>query len=195
MPDFHSTHRIRKLPKPEYGAGGSRERKEATKWKLQQFIDWRTCPATRHKYDISGIFIIVVKRFSWLRFRICDARYDACTLPASWRLNLAPRNVFLLRLDANAFRRMHSKWVFRAALNYRQLISFLFTVIATVALAFLLLPMCQYIIRPCTDGHRMSLGCCGRFTAAELLSFTMSITVVCIWVLTGHWLLMDAMVS
>lgn len=66
-------------------------------------------------------------------------------------------------------------------------------IIATIALAFLLLPMCQYIIRPCNDGNRISLGCCGRFTAAELLSFTMSITVVCIWVLTGHWLLMDAM--
>lgn len=73
--------------------------------------------------------------------------------------------------------------------------SIVLPVIATVALAFLLLPMCQYIIRPCTDGHRMSLGCCGRFTAAELLSFTLSITIVCIWVLTGHWLLMDAMVS
>lgn len=66
-------------------------------------------------------------------------------------------------------------------------------IIATIALAFLLLPMCQYIIRPCNDGNRISLGCCGRYTAAELLSFTMSITVVCIWVLTGHWLLMDAM--
>lgn len=69
-----------------------------------------------------------------------------------------------------------------------------FSVIATVALAFLLLPMCQYIIRPCSNGKRMSLGCCGRFTAEELLSFTLSITVVCFWVLTGHWLLMDAMV-
>lgn len=68
-----------------------------------------------------------------------------------------------------------------------------FSVIATVALAFLLLPMCQYIIRPCTDGNRISF-LCGRFTAAELFSFTLSITVVCIWVLTGHWLLMDAMV-
>lgn len=66
-------------------------------------------------------------------------------------------------------------------------------IIATIALAFLLLPMCQYIIRPCNDGNRIALGCCGRYTAAELLSFTMAITVVCIWVLTGHWLLMDAM--
>jgi len=27
-------------------------------------------------------------------------------------------------------------------------------IIATVALAFLLLPMCQYIIRPCSDGNK-----------------------------------------
>lgn len=66
-------------------------------------------------------------------------------------------------------------------------------IIATVALAFLLLPMCQYIIRPCTDGNRISFGICGRFTAAELFSFTLSVSIVCIWVLTGHWLLMDAM--
>lgn len=66
-----------------------------------------------------------------------------------------------------------------------------FAVIATVALAFLLLPMCQYIIRPCTDGKRFSFGICGRFTAAELFSFTLSVSIVCVWVLTGHWLLMD----
>lgn len=66
-------------------------------------------------------------------------------------------------------------------------------VIATVALAFLLLPMCQYIIRPCSDGTKISFGVCGRFTGAELLSFSLSIFIVCIWVLTGHWLLMDAM--
>lgn len=66
-------------------------------------------------------------------------------------------------------------------------------IIATIALAFLLLPMCQYIIRPCTDGNRMSLGFCGRFTAAELFSFTLSVTVVCIWVMTGSWVLMDFM--
>lgn len=68
-----------------------------------------------------------------------------------------------------------------------------FTVIATVALAFLLLPMCQYIIRPCSDGNKISFGVCGRFTGAELLSFSLSVSIVCIWVLTGHWLLMDAM--
>lgn len=66
-------------------------------------------------------------------------------------------------------------------------------IIATVALAFLLLPMCQYIIRPCSDGNKISFGVCGRFTSAELLSFSLSLFIVCIWVLTGHWLLMDAM--
>lgn len=68
-----------------------------------------------------------------------------------------------------------------------------FSVIATVALAFLLLPMCQYIIRPCSDGNRISFGVCGRFNAAELFSFSLSLSIVCIWVLTGHWLLMDGM--
>ncbi|KAK6636557.1 Signal peptide peptidase-like 3 [Polyplax serrata] len=66
-------------------------------------------------------------------------------------------------------------------------------IIATVALAFLLLPMCQYIIRPCSDGNKISFGICGRFTGAELLSFFLAVFIVCIWVLTGHWILMDAM--
>ncbi|KZS17847.1 signal peptide peptidase-like 3 isoform X1 [Daphnia magna] len=67
-------------------------------------------------------------------------------------------------------------------------------IIATVALAFLLLPMCQYLSRPCTSGtNKISFGICGRFTGAELLSFSMALTIVCVWILTGHWLLMDAM--
>jgi len=66
-------------------------------------------------------------------------------------------------------------------------------VIATVALAFLLLPMCQYLMRPCGKGHKISLGYCGRFTPAELLSISISMLVVFIWIMTGHWLLMDAM--
>lgn len=66
-------------------------------------------------------------------------------------------------------------------------------IIATVALAFLLLPMCQYIMRPCSDGTKISFGVCGRFTGAELFSFSLSLFIVCVWVLTGHWLLMDAM--
>merc|ERR1719166_747937 len=66
-------------------------------------------------------------------------------------------------------------------------------VIATVALAFLLLPMCQYLVRPCASKGKISLGLCGRFTLAELLSVAISICVVCVWVLTGHWALMDFM--
>jgi len=69
-------------------------------------------------------------------------------------------------------------------------------VIATVALAFLLLPMCQYLMRPCGGGkkkHKISLGVCGRFTSAELLSVGISVAVVFIWIMTGHWLLMDAL--
>merc|ERR1711881_532210 len=66
-------------------------------------------------------------------------------------------------------------------------------VIATVALAFLLLPMCQYLVRPCSSKGKISLGLCGRFTLAEILSVGISVCVVCVWVLTGHWALMDFM--
>uniref|UniRef100_UPI00358F93E0 signal peptide peptidase-like 3 isoform X2 n=1 Tax=Myxine glutinosa TaxID=7769 RepID=UPI00358F93E0 len=66
-------------------------------------------------------------------------------------------------------------------------------VLATIAFAFLLLPMCQYVMKPCTPQYKISFGCCGRFTMAELLSFSLSIALVLIWVLTGHWLLMDAL--
>ncbi|ELK25226.1 Signal peptide peptidase-like 3 [Myotis davidii] len=53
--------------------------------------------------------------------------------------------------------------------------------------------MCQYLTRPCSPQNKISFGCCGRFTAAELLSFSLSVMLVLIWVLTGHWLLMDAL--
>ncbi|CAL8277801.1 unnamed protein product [Merluccius merluccius] len=66
-------------------------------------------------------------------------------------------------------------------------------VLATIAFAFLLLPMCQYLTRPCSTQNKISFGCCGRFTLAELLSFSLSVMLVLIWVLTGHWLLMDAL--
>jgi len=66
-------------------------------------------------------------------------------------------------------------------------------IIAAIALAFLLLPMCQYILRPCTEKRKVSFGFCGRFTIPELVSFFLSVSIVCVWILTGHWLLMDAM--
>lgn len=42
---------------------------------------------------------------------------------------------------------------------------------------------------------RISFGMCGRFTGAELFSFSLSLFIVCVWVLTGHWLLMDGKCS
>merc|ERR1719431_637536 len=38
-------------------------------------------------------------------------------------------------------------------------------VIATVALAFLLLPMCQYLVRPCTTKGKICMGLCVAFIA------------------------------
>jgi len=31
----------------------------------------------------------------------------------------------------------------------------------------------------------------GRYTVAELMALFLAFTLVCLWVLTGHWLLMD----
>lgn len=80
-----------------------------------------------------------------------------------------------------------SRWLWKNNRVFTEMTFVWFLVIATVALAFLLLPMCQYIIRPCSDGNKISFGMCGRFTAAELLSFSLSVFIVCIWVLTGQF--------
>ncbi|XP_078484481.1 signal peptide peptidase-like 3 isoform X1 [Ciona intestinalis] len=66
-------------------------------------------------------------------------------------------------------------------------------VLAASAFAFLMLPMCQYLLRPCGSTNKLSFGCCGRFTPAELLSLALSIMFVSVWVFTGHWILMDAL--
>jgi len=66
-------------------------------------------------------------------------------------------------------------------------------VLAASAFAFLLLPLCQYIMKPCSTNNKFSIGCCGRFTPAELLSLCLSTLFVSVWVCTGHWLLMDAL--
>lgn len=52
--------------------------------------------------------LIVLKRFPWHRFRIRDVGYDARFVLAVGRISLTPRHVLLLRLHANAFRRLHS---------------------------------------------------------------------------------------
>lgn len=68
-----------------------------------------------------------------------------------------------------------------------------FSVIACVALAFLLTPLCQYVCGGGAGATRVSCGCCGRYSAAELAAFGLSLAIVTVWVLTGHWLLMDGM--
>lgn len=67
-------------------------------------------------------------------------------------------------------------------------------VIGTVALAFLLLPLCQYLLRPLSLSRvSLSLGPLGKWGWAEILSFAAAFSLVCLWILTGHWLLMDAL--
>ena len=38
---------------------------------------------------------------------------------------------------------------------------------------------------------RISFGCCGRYSPADVLAVILSFCIVCVWVMTGHWLLMD----
>lgn len=58
-------------------------------------------------------------------------------------------------------------------------------VIACAALAFLLTPLCQYV----AGGARGAV--CGRYSAPELAAALLAAAIVAVWVLTGHWLLMD----
>ena len=44
----------------------------------------------------------------------------------------------------------------------------------------------MFLSRPCGKSHKISLGVCGRFTSAELLSVSISIMVVFIWIMTGE---------
>ncbi|CAF0827105.1 unnamed protein product [Didymodactylos carnosus] len=65
-------------------------------------------------------------------------------------------------------------------------------VLATMGFAFLLSPFCRYLLRSCSDNSKISCGVCGRYTSAEIVSFFLGILLVGLWILTGHWLLMDA---
>lgn len=40
---------------------------------------------------------------------------------------------------------------------------------------------------------RLNLGFCGRFTPAEAMSLVCSAALVMVWIVTGHWVLMDGM--
>lgn len=67
-------------------------------------------------------------------------------------------------------------------------------VLATVAFSFLLLPICQLIMKPCiSNKYKISLGACGRFTSAEAMALLCSSMLVVTWITTGHWILMDAL--
>ena len=39
--------------------------------------------------------------------------------------------------------------------------------------------------RPCGKNNKISMGCCGKFTLAELTSFTFSTMIVFVWIMTG----------
>lgn len=68
-------------------------------------------------------------------------------------------------------------------------------IIACAALAFLLAPLCQYVCATVGVGASARLACgrCGRYSLPEAASLLLSAAIVAVWVLTGHWLLMDAM--
>lgn len=66
----------------------------------------------------------------------------------------------------------------------------MFVVIACAALAFLLTPLCQYVASSVgVAGGRTPL--CGRYSAPEVAAALLAAGIVSVWVLTGHWLLMD----
>lgn len=67
--------------------------------------------------------------------------------------------------------------------------------LATVAFSFVLLPVCQFLTRPCcgSNNQKLYVGFCGRFTPAEAMSLVCSAVLVMIWIVTGHWVLMDAL--
>lgn len=75
-------------------------------------------------------------------------------------------------------REAHSNLLFRSP-----------SVIACAALAFLLTPLCQYMWGGGAGAARVIV--CGRYTAPELAATALAAGIVGVWVLTGHWLLMD----
>ncbi|CAF0921454.1 unnamed protein product [Rotaria sordida] len=64
-------------------------------------------------------------------------------------------------------------------------------ILSTMGFAYLLKPCCQMILRPCSDNTKISFGIFGRYTLSEILAFILSISLVFVWIITGHWLFMD----
>lgn len=73
--------------------------------------------------------------------------------------------------------------------SMQTLVAICTAIIACAALAFLLTPLCQYVAGPGGAGRAL----CGRYSAPELAAALLAAAIVAVWVLTGHWLLMDAM--
>ncbi|KOB67544.1 Signal peptide peptidase [Operophtera brumata] len=72
--------------------------------------------------------------------------------------------------------------------SMQTLVAICTAIIACAALAFLLTPLCQYV----AGGGAFSRGAvCGRYSPPELAAALLSAAIVAVWVLTGHWLLMD----
>ncbi|XP_045539117.1 signal peptide peptidase-like 3 isoform X1 [Papilio machaon] len=76
--------------------------------------------------------------------------------------------------------------------SMQTLVAICTAIIACAALAFLLTPLCQYVAGS-AGGAGGGARACGRYSAPELAAALLAAAIVAVWVLTGHWLLMDAM--
>ncbi|CAF1147090.1 unnamed protein product [Adineta steineri] len=68
-------------------------------------------------------------------------------------------------------------------------------ILSTMGFAYLLTPCCQLILRPCSDNTKISFGFMGRYTLSEIIAFSLSIALVLVWIITGHWLFMDVIAT
>jgi signal peptide peptidase-like protein 3 len=68
-------------------------------------------------------------------------------------------------------------------------------ILSTMGFAYLLTPCCQMILRPCSNNTKISFGIFGRYTSSEIVAFVLSIALVLIWIITGHWLFMDVIAT
>ncbi|XP_003367136.1 signal peptide peptidase superfamily [Trichinella spiralis] len=138
-----------------------------------------------------AIFIISVLLIVYGSFR--SLNYDACIKKEEKQIDaqvINGRQAFLFPLVGSIF--LLVSFFFFDSL---QLLFFVCTsVVVTITCAFLLLPFVQSLIRPFfDDAHKISIGIVGRYTAAEVVSVFISLGLVFLWIITGHWLLMDAL--
>ncbi|KRY47809.1 Signal peptide peptidase-like 3 [Trichinella britovi] len=138
-----------------------------------------------------AIFIISVSLIVYGSFR--SLNYDACIKKEEKQIDaqvINGRQAFLFPLVGSIF--LLVSFFFFDSL---QLLFFVCTsVVVTITCAFLLLPFVQSLIRPFfDDAHKISIGIVGRYTAAEVVSVFISLGLVFLWIITGHWLLMDAL--